>query len=233
MLRPLLALPLAALLATGCTSPDTAETAAPETAAPETAAPEAAEATTDAAPAGDAVGAANQALAVGDRAPDFALPAASGGTVRLSEQLARGPVVLTFYRGAWCPYCNTQLRDYQENIAAFEAEGARLLAVSPQTPDSSAVTESENALAFPVLSDLGNVVSRDYGLVFRVDEATRERYRAVGVDLARYNGTDDCELPVPATYVIGVDGVVEAAFVEADYTQRASVRQILDALAGV
>ena len=177
--------------------------------------------------------AADGALGVGDPAPDFALPDAMGREVRLSELLERGPVVLTFYRGAWCPYCNTQLRDYQDALADVERAGATLVAVSPQTPDGSVTTAERNGLAFPVLSDVGNRVSRAYGLVYEVDAATRERYQAVGVDLAEANGTGGgaaWELPVPATYVIGTDGTVRAAFVEADYTQRASARQVLDAL---
>ncbi|MGB3545011.1 peroxiredoxin-like family protein [Rubrivirga sp.] len=170
------------------------------------------------------------ALAVGDRAPDFTLPDANGGTVRLSEMLVDGPVVLTFYRGAWCPYCDTQLRDYQQSLSDLESAGASLIAVSPQTPDSSLTSVEKNELAFPVLSDDGLEVSREYGLVFRVDEETRDRYRLGGVDLARYNGTDEWELPVPATYVIDQSGTVRAAFVEADYTQRASTRDVLEAL---
>ncbi|WP_412070437.1 peroxiredoxin-like family protein [Rubrivirga sp. IMCC43871] len=174
--------------------------------------------------------AAGGALGVGDRAPDFQLPGVDGATVRLSDLLIDGPVVLTFYRGAWCPYCNTQLRDYQQALARVEAAGAQLVAVSPQAPDSSTALADRAALAFPVLSDLGNAVSRAYGLVYRVDDATRRRYESVGVDLDRYNGTDDWELPVPATYVVRRDGTIAAAFVEADYTQRASARMVLDAL---
>ncbi|OZC04756.1 peroxiredoxin-like family protein [Rubricoccus marinus] len=215
LLVPALLLPLAA-----CTEPD-----AP---APETA--DVAQADTVAVTAEMA---ANTALNVGDRAPDFALPGVDGSTTQLSDLLARGPVVLTFYRGAWCPYCNTQLRDYQESLAEIEAAGATLAAISPQAPDSSIAMQQKNELAFPVLSDAGGAVSDAYGLTFQVDAATRERYRAVGIDLEPYNGTDLWELPVPATYVIDASGVIRAAFVEADYTQRASVRQILDALATV
>lgn len=177
--------------------------------------------------------AASDALTVGDRAPDFVLPDAMGGEVRLSDLLDRGPVVLTFYRGAWCPYCNTQLRDYQEALGDLEATGATLVAVSPQTPDGSMTMQEKNELAYPVLSDVGNEVSREYGLVFQVDAETRERYKSVGIDLAAVNGTDAWELPVPATYVIAPDGVIRAAFVEADYTQRASTRDIIDALGSV
>ena len=177
--------------------------------------------------------AASQALGEGDIAPDFALPGVDGETVQLAALLERGPVVLTFYRGSWCPYCNTQLRDYQERLGEIEARGATLVAISPQIPDSSLSMQEKNDLAFPVLSDIGGEVSDAYGLTFQVDAATRERYQAVGVDLVEANGTDAWELPVPGTYVIAPDGTIRAAFVEADYTQRASVQQILDALARV
>ena len=141
--------------------------------------------------------------------------------------------MVTFYRGAWCPYCNTQLRDYQQALGSFEATGARLVAISPQAPDSSMSMAERNALAYSVLSDTGGQVSQQYGLVFRVDAETRARYEAVGIDLARYNGGDTdaaWALPVPATYVIDPSGIIRAAFVEADYTQRASPRQVLEAL---
>ena len=218
MLRPLLLAAALALVSVGCAEPD----------AP--APPEAPPVTPTAAPAPTAEEAAASALRVGDRAPDFALPDAAGRTVRLSERLAEGPVVLTFYRGAWCPYCNTSLRQLQEALPEIEAAGASLVAVSPQTPEGSAEMEQAQGLTFPVLSDAGNRVSRDYGLVFRVPEEVRERYQASGIDLARVNGTDAWELPVPATYVIGPDGTVRYAFVEADYTRRAAPRDLLDAL---
>ena len=179
--------------------------------------------------------AANRALGVGDRAPDFTLPDAMGQTVRLRDLLVDGPVVLTFYRGAWCPYCNTQLRDYQEALARLEATGAQLVAISPQSPDSSLSMAERNDLVYPVLSDARGEISSAYGLLFRVDDETRRRYQAVGIDLDRYAGaapgTDAAwALPVPATYVIDRSGTIRAAFVEADYTQRATPRQILEAL---
>ena len=216
---------LALLVALGACAPD------PESPAAETA--PRADGPTEQAVAIDAEVAANRALGVGDRAPDFALPDATGETVRLSDLLLDGPVVVTFYRGAWCPYCNTQLRDYQQALDSFEATGARLVAISPQVPDSSMSMAERNALAYSVLSDTGGQVSQQYGLVFRVDAETRARYEAVGIDLARYNGGDTdaaWALPVPATYVIDPSGIIRAAFVEADYTQRASPRQVLEAL---
>ena len=219
---------LALLVALGACAPD------PESPAAETA--PRADGPTEQAVAIDAEVAANRALGVGDRAPDFALPDATGETVRLSDLLLDGPVVVTFYRGAWCPYCNTQLRDYQQALGSFEATGARLVAISPQAPDSSMSMAERNALAYSVLSDTGGQVSQQYGLVFRVDAETRARYEAVGIDLARYNGGDTdaaWALPVPATYVIDPSGIIRAAFVEADYTQRASPRQVLEALQDV
>ena len=178
----------------------------------------------------DAEAAVGGALGVGAEAPDFALPTADGGTLRLGEALAEGPVVLTFYRGVWCPYCNQSLRQFQEALPLIEAAGARLVAVSPQTPEGSTEMEQAQSLTFPVLSDVGNVVSRDYGLVFEVSEEVRERYRASGIDLPAINGADAWELPVPATYVIDRDGTVRYAFIEADYTQRASPRAVVEAL---
>ncbi len=179
--------------------------------------------------------AADDALAVGEQAPSFTLPNADGTPTSLAEELAKGPVVLTFYRGAWCPYCNTQLQDYARRYAAIRAAGATLLAVSPQGADGTAamgdsLVASVGTLPFPVLSDVGNRVSRRYGLVFKVDETTRERYLAVGIDLEAANEDDRWELPVPATYVIDRGATVRAAFVEADYTQRASLDEVVEAI---
>ena len=157
------------------------------------------------------------------------LPHTEGG-VELADALANGPVVLTFYRGTWCPYCNTELRDLQAVLPEIEASGASLIAISPQQPDSSLSMQEKHSLTFPVLSDAGNEVSRAYGLVFSVGEDVQERYEAIGIDLAAINGDDAWELPVPATYVIDSEGVIRFAFVEADYTQRASPQEIIEAL---
>ena len=201
-----------ALLVAGCAEP---EAPAVADAPPPAASPEAA---------------AGGALAVGARAPDFELPDIDGGTVRLSDLLTSGPVVLTFYRGAWCPYCNTSLQGFQAELGEILDAGGYLVAVSPQAEIGSQEMAETNALSFPVLSDAGNRVSRAYGLVFQVDESTKAQYQAVGIDLEAVNGSDAWELPVPATYVIDEAGIIRAAFVEADYTQRADPRDVIDAL---
>ena len=175
--------------------------------------------------------AAEAALGVGDTAPDFSLPDAMGRPVSLSEMLRSGPVVLTFYRGSWCPYCNTELRALQQALPDVEAARARMVAVSPQTPDSSMTIVERQNLTFPVLSDAGNRIARHFGLVFRVDEDVRDKYRSAGIDLARSNGDDSWELPVPATYVIAPDRTITYAFVEADYTKRAAPADVVAALA--
>jgi peroxiredoxin len=166
----------------------------------------------------------------GDRAPDFVLENASGRMIRLDELLARGPVVLTFYRGAWCPYCNTQLRSLQQALPDLEALGASLVAVSPQLPDGSLELIDKHALTFEVLSDLKSRVASEYGIVFALTPADRALFREVGNDLAEANSDDSWMLPAPATFVIDGDGTIHHARVDADFTNRTGIGEILDAL---
>jgi|SRR5579875_368680 len=175
-------------------------------------------------------GIAGSSLGVGATAPDFILPDATGTNVSLSSFLAKGPVVLAFYRGGWCPYCSTELRALQAKRVEINAAGATLMAVSPQTPDASLSTAEKLDLAFPVLSDGGNQVAESFGLVFTVPEALREVYAGFGLDLPAANGDDTFRLPIPATYVIRTDGTVAWRFADADYTKRAEPDDVLAAL---
>lgn len=165
-------------------------------------------------------GAGASALAVGTQAPLFSLPDARGGDVSLARLTAEGPVVLVFYRGGWCPYCDLQLRAYQEVLPQIRAVGAQMVAVSPQTPDETLTTAEKKELAFPVLSDAGNAVARRFGLVFRVPPGLDAVHRGFGIDRARSNGDASNELPVPAVFVIGRDGRVVFRHVDADYRGR-------------
>jgi peroxiredoxin len=175
-------------------------------------------------------GLVEKSLKVGDKAPDFDLPNANGKAVRLSELLQHGPVVVAFYRGGWCPYCNLELRALQKSLAEIEKLGAQLVTISPQTPDSSLSTQQKDELQFQVLSDKHNTVARQFGLVFTLPEEIRSIYKSFGHDLAARNGDDRFELPFPATYVIGQDRIIRFAFANADYTKRAEPADILAVL---
>lgn len=177
-----------------------------------------------------ASGIAERALGDGDQAPRFTLPSATGAEVALDDLLAAGPVVLTFYRGAWCPYCNLALRALQRHHDAITAKGARLVAVSPQIPDESLSLTDKHGLAFDVLSDVGADVAKQYGLAFDLSDELGELYDRLGFELERVNAGHSRTLPLPATYVIDGTGTIRWAFVEADYKVRAEPSDILAAL---
>lgn len=177
-----------------------------------------------------ASGIAARALGAGDRAPDFALPDARGESIRLSTLLARGPVVLSFYRGGWCPYCNLELRALQRSLKEFQGLGASLVAVSPQTPDASLSTAEKNALAYPVLSDVGGTVAKAFGIAFDLTEELRPVYARFGHALPEVNGDESWVLPIPATYVIDRDGTIVLAYVDTDYRNRLEPSDIVATL---
>ena len=171
------------------------------------------------------------ALKVGQQAPDFELPSVDGGTVALTDELRGGPVVLTFYRGSWCPYCDLQLRAYARLMPQLRSAGARLLAVSPQRVEAAVPNAAEHrALGFPLLTDAGSAVARRYGLVYALDDAMRSVLLGFGLDLSIVNGGASWELPVPATYVVAPDRRIRWAHVEDDYRRRAELDAILGAV---
>lgn len=174
-------------------------------------------------------GVVESALQVGDTAINFALTNAEGDTVRLSEYLEEGVVILTWYRGGWCPYCNLTLQRLQKKLSGFESAGAKMMALTPEVPDSAMTTKERQDLEFEVLSDIGNVVGQEYGVVYQLTDAVAERYR-LGFNLNLYNGNDAAELPLAATYVIDQNGVIRYAFLDADYRNRAEPKDILEAL---
>lgn len=178
-----------------------------------------------------ATGIAQQALAVGDPSPAFELPDQLGNMVRSTDVMVHGPVVLNFYRGEWCPYCNLELRAYQEKLDRMDRLGASFLAISPMLPDNSMALAEKHRLAFPVLSDVGNKVAAAFGLVFTVDSRIQAMYlQRLGNDLPTLNGDDSFTLPLPATYVIDQDGVIIYAYVNADYRLRADPEDVLAVL---
>lgn len=172
----------------------------------------------------------DHAKAVGDTAPKFRLPNVKGSETSLSELLEYGPVVLSFYRGGWCPFCNLEFKALHDKLPEMQALGATLVGISPETLGVSQQTVKDHQLEFEVLSDEGNQVARDYGLVMVVDQAIRPYYAQWGIDIPAANGNDSFELPVPATYVIDQSGVIRAAYVDKDYTRRMEPADIVTAL---
>lgn len=172
---------------------------------------------------------ASKALKVGDKAPQFTLKNALGKKVKLSTLLKNGNVVLTWYRGGWCPYCNRALQGWQEVLAEIKAQSATFVALTPELPDYSLSTKEKHQLTFEILTDLNNEVASRYGLVFTLDENTAVRYEK-GFGLSAYNGNHLNQLPMPATYIINQKGVIVYAFVNADYTQRANNEEVIKKL---
>ncbi|UUZ84192.1 AhpC/TSA family protein [Paenibacillus sp. P26] len=173
---------------------------------------------------------AAKGLRVGDKAPDFTLGNQIGRSVTLSEETAKGPVILTFYRGEWCPFCNLELKAYQRILDRIHDAGAQLLAISPQTPDHSLSIQEKNALGFHVLSDSGNRVAEKYELKFKLKEELQQVYRSLGFALDQYNGDASWELPVPATYIIDREGIIRYASVDPDYRTRMEPSEVLNLL---
>jgi peroxiredoxin len=172
----------------------------------------------------------NDVLAVGDEASDFTLPDSRGRQVSLSTVLRAGPAVVMFYRGGWCPYCNIQLRAYQRALPEIAALGGQIIAISPQLPDGSLSVAEKNALEFDVLSDVGNVVGRSFGLVYALPEELRAAMRLNDKALPRINGDDRWELPLTATFVIAQDRRVALAYVDVDYRLRLAPEDIVAGL---
>jgi peroxiredoxin len=174
----------------------------------------------------EASGISSRALGDGDTAPDFELPDPSGRMVRLRELRADGPVIVSFYRGQWCPFCNLELRGLQRALAEVAAAGATLVAISPNKPDITANTVDELELDFPVLSDHDNQVARMFNLVYEMTPENIDLYREIGRDIGTLNGTGKWELPVPATYVIDGGGTIRYAFVDLNHRRRAEPSEV-------
>ncbi len=177
-----------------------------------------------------ASGAAGRALKAGDRAPAFLLDGPDGTPVSSAERLARGPLVVSFYRGVWCPYCNMELQALQAALPAFEAAGASLVAISPQSRANSRKSVRENGLSFAILSDPRNSVANAFGLRFAMPDYLVELYKSLGNQLPAFNGDDSWTLPMPARYVIGSDGIIAYAEVNPDYTRRPEPDDMLPAI---
>jgi peroxiredoxin len=178
-----------------------------------------------------AFGAAERALKVGDKAPAFTLKDPNGNDVSSAGLLAQGALVVSFYRGVWCPYCNLDLQALEEALPEFERRGARLVAISPQTPVNSRKSVRQNALSFPILSDADNDVAAAFRLRFELPDYLIELYKNAGkIDLPGFNGDPSWTLPMPARYVIAPDRTILYAEVNPDYTRRPEPEDMFPAI---
>ena len=172
----------------------------------------------------------SKSLKTGDTIPAIKLPNQNNELVDVNEILKTNKVVLSFYRGGWCPYCNLELKALQHFLPEMEEKGARLIAITPETPDNSMTTHEKNELTFDILTDKNNELARAMNLVFTLPEDLQGLYKKFGIDLDGTQGNASQELPLAATYVIGKKGIIEYHFIEEDYKLRADPKEILDTL---
>ena len=165
---------------------------------------------------------------VGETAPPFNLPDEADHLVSSGSLLEKGPLIISFFRGDWCAFCNLELRALQRSLAEFQKFGASLVGISPQTVSYSHMMADRRNVQYQVLSDEGNKIANDYGLMFTMPEELRNAYKTFGIDIAQINNNPStAEVPVPATFVVNTDGLISYRFVDADYTKRAEPSEII------
>lgn len=170
-------------------------------------------------------------LKSGDKAPNFSLSNHLGETVSLTNLLSKGKIILVFYRGTWCPYCNLQLQNYQKELEKINSLGANLVAISPQNPDETLSIKEKNDLKFEVLSDNGNIVAKQFTTVFESAEIAISTMKELGIDFDAYYSDDSRELPIPAIFIIEKDATISfAKTTGGDYRNRVEVSEIINAL---
>ncbi len=172
----------------------------------------------------------DNALQIGQKVENFSLANHNGENIELADLLKKGPVIISFYRGGWCPYCNLELKALNDYLPQFKTQSAQLIAISPQLPDETLSTAQKNDLEFDVLSDVSNKVAEQFGLLFTLDERIQALYTQFGIDFEHYYGDKSFKLPLPATYVINQEGVITYAFLSEDYTLRAEPIDVMTAL---
>lgn len=175
-------------------------------------------------------GIAKTVLKKGASMPNFALPNANGKIIDSALLLNNGPMVITFYRGGWCPYCNLTLRSLEQALPEIKAAGSTLVAISPERPDSSLSTIEKDALSFEVLSDTGNKLAKQFGIVFKLSPDLANLYKGFGIDLAHHNGNNSDELPLAATFIVAPDKTIVYAFADTDYKKRMEPVEIIEQL---
>ena len=171
-----------------------------------------------------------EGLKVGDEAPMFSAKNQDGKEMDLKKLLEKGDVVVLFYRGQWCPYCNQQLKKVNDSLEFISAKGATVLAITPETAENVKKTIDKTKASFSIIEDEKLAIMTSYKVNFAVDETTIAKYKNYGIDFEKANGSNSTNLPVPATYIIGKGGKIKYAFFDVNYTKRASVKDIIDHL---
>lgn len=171
-----------------------------------------------------------EGLFINSRAPEFKAKDQNGNEVSLKELRKKGPVVLLFYRGYWCPFCNKELRSFQDSLQLLQQKGAQLIAVTPESAPGIDSTISRTGATFPILFDEGLKITNAYNGAFKPEERLVNRYKSSGVDLAELNRQKEVQLPVPAVYIVNKDGDVSYRFFDENYRNRPSVQEILKQL---
>jgi peroxiredoxin len=173
---------------------------------------------------------AQRARKAGDTAPEFTLLDPDGKPVSSRELLAKGPLVVSFYRGVWCPYCNLELQALQAALPEITSRGASLVAISPQTAPNSRKSQRDNKLGFPILSDVKSQMANAFGIRFALQDDLIDLYKSFKNDLPAFNDDPSWVLPMPSRYVIGTDGIIAYSEVNPDYTQRPDPSELLPVL---
>ncbi len=169
-------------------------------------------------------------LQVNDKAPEFTAKDQNGKVISLEGALKNGKVVLIFYRGQWCPYCNNQLKSVEDSLSFITAKGASVLAITPEQPAMVGKTIEKTKATYSILSDDHLKIMKAYDVAYSLDAATVEKYKGYGIDFSSANGNNGANLPVPAVYIIDTNGNIAYRHFDTDYTKRASIQEIVDHL---
>ena len=171
-----------------------------------------------------------KSIKLGEIMPEFLLPNVKNEIINSNEILKNGKMIIAFYRGSWCPYCNLELKMLQDHLPKIKDKNATLVAISPQSPDNSLTVVEKHNLTFEVLTDTDNLFAKQLGISFELQDFVLPYYQALGIDLMHFNKNNDNSLPVPAVFVIDQNGKIIYKFVDANYMNRIDIDELLQTL---
>ena len=171
-----------------------------------------------------------KSIKLGAIMPDFSLPNAKNEIIHSKEILKSGKMIIAFYRGSWCPYCNLELKALQENLSKINDKKVSLVAISPQSPDNSLTVIEKHNLTFEVLTDKDNTFAKQLGIIFELQDFVLPFYNALGINLSSFNKNDDTSLPIPAVFVVNENGIIIYKFADVNYMNRIDIDELLNTL---